>query len=306
MRSTWPARSAWRAPTRGSATTKKHTNSTAAWLSSWLSRACHNFDRGWHINPKGIAYIQDERSVTYTEAGELSCQVANALLANGFSAGTKGAVWSNNDVTAWICTLGLWRANLTWIPVGARNVIEDNQYILDMCDCEIIFFQQYYAEAIAAIRPLLPKVRLWVCIDADLPDAPSLATWVKDQAKTDPCIKVDLDADIGFPGLACHQGATGEQLATMADEITGLFATLEEPQAFLRHDLGFHRAVAAGSTVCARGPRRSWRWPPNRPLLSSCSAASAMPNWPSCTPPACVACASTSSSAWSTSRPRTS
>ena len=33
----------------------------------------------------------------------------------------------------------------------------------------------------------------------------------------------------------------------MADEITGMFATLEEPQAFLRHDLGFHRAVAAGS-----------------------------------------------------------
>ena len=33
----------------------------------------------------------------------------------------------------------------------------------------------------------------------------------------------------------------------MADEITGMFATLEEPQTFLRHDLGFHRAVAAGS-----------------------------------------------------------
>jgi GntR family transcriptional repressor for pyruvate dehydrogenase complex len=26
-----------------------------------------------------------------------------------------------------------------------------------------------------------------------------------------------------------------------------MFATLEEPQAFLRHDLGFYRAVAAGS-----------------------------------------------------------
>jgi GntR family transcriptional repressor for pyruvate dehydrogenase complex len=33
----------------------------------------------------------------------------------------------------------------------------------------------------------------------------------------------------------------------MADELTGMFATLEEPQTFLRHDLGFHRAVAAGS-----------------------------------------------------------
>ena len=33
----------------------------------------------------------------------------------------------------------------------------------------------------------------------------------------------------------------------MADELTGMFATLDDPQVFLRHDLGFHRAVAAGS-----------------------------------------------------------
>jgi len=52
--------------------------------------------------------------------------------------------------------------------------------------------------------------------------------------------------EVGAASLAAER-ATGEQLAAMADEITGLFATLEESQAFLRHDLGFHRAVAAGS-----------------------------------------------------------
>jgi GntR family transcriptional repressor for pyruvate dehydrogenase complex len=52
--------------------------------------------------------------------------------------------------------------------------------------------------------------------------------------------------EVGAAGLAAER-ATGDQTAAMADEITGLFATLDEPQAFLRHDLGFHRAVAAGS-----------------------------------------------------------
>jgi GntR family transcriptional repressor for pyruvate dehydrogenase complex len=52
--------------------------------------------------------------------------------------------------------------------------------------------------------------------------------------------------EVGAAGLAAER-ATGEQLASMADEITGMFASLEEPQVFLRHDLGFHRAVAAGS-----------------------------------------------------------
>jgi GntR family transcriptional repressor for pyruvate dehydrogenase complex len=52
--------------------------------------------------------------------------------------------------------------------------------------------------------------------------------------------------ETGAAALAAER-ATGEQLAAMADEITGLFATLDEPQLFLRHDLGFHRAAAAGS-----------------------------------------------------------
>jgi GntR family transcriptional repressor for pyruvate dehydrogenase complex len=52
--------------------------------------------------------------------------------------------------------------------------------------------------------------------------------------------------EVGAAALAAER-ATGEQLAAMADEITGMFATLDEPQAFLRHDLGFHRAAAAGS-----------------------------------------------------------
>ena len=52
--------------------------------------------------------------------------------------------------------------------------------------------------------------------------------------------------EVGAAGLAAER-AKGEHVAGMADELTGMFAALDEPQAFLRHDLGFHRAVAAGS-----------------------------------------------------------
>jgi len=52
--------------------------------------------------------------------------------------------------------------------------------------------------------------------------------------------------EVGAASLAAER-ATGEHMAGMADELTGMFAALDDPQAFLRHDLGFHRAVAAGS-----------------------------------------------------------
>ena len=151
------------------------------------------FDRGWRINPNAAAYIQDERTYTFNEVGERSCRIANALLSAGFAKETKGAVWANNDVDAWTCTLGLWRANMCWLPVGARNPAEENRYILDAFDCEVLFFQKYYASVIAELRPKLPKVKLWICVDADLPDAPSLASWIDDQPWTSPNVAYGMD-----------------------------------------------------------------------------------------------------------------
>ena len=59
---------------------------------------------------------------------------------------------------------------MAWIPVNPRNTAEENRYILDAFDCEVLFFQQAYSETIAALRPALPRVRHWICIDADLLD----------------------------------------------------------------------------------------------------------------------------------------
>ena len=52
--------------------------------------------------------------------------------------------------------------------------------------------------------------------------------------------------EVGAAGMAAER-ATSEQLATMADEVTSLFALMNDPQAFLVHDVDFHRIVAASS-----------------------------------------------------------
>jgi GntR family transcriptional repressor for pyruvate dehydrogenase complex len=52
--------------------------------------------------------------------------------------------------------------------------------------------------------------------------------------------------EVGAAGLAAER-ATPEQLAAMADEVTSLFAVMDDPQRFLVHDVDFHRTVAAGS-----------------------------------------------------------
>ena len=54
-----------------------------------------------------------------------------------------------------------------------------------------------------------------------------------------------LVLEVGVAGLAARH-ATADALATMADVVSEMFASLEDPKAFLVHDVRFHRAVAAG------------------------------------------------------------
>ena len=52
--------------------------------------------------------------------------------------------------------------------------------------------------------------------------------------------------EVEAAGLAADR-ATPEQLASMADEVASLFATMQAPQRFRTHDIAFHRIVAAAS-----------------------------------------------------------
>jgi GntR family transcriptional repressor for pyruvate dehydrogenase complex len=54
-----------------------------------------------------------------------------------------------------------------------------------------------------------------------------------------------LVLEVGIAGLAARH-ATAEQLAAMADEVSEMFAALDDPRAFLLHDVRFHRAIATG------------------------------------------------------------
>lgn len=182
------------------------------------------YDRGWSINPEGIAYIQGERAYTFNEVGELSCRIANKLLALGLPKGTKGAIWSTNDVPAWACTLGLWRANMTWLPVNARNSAEENHYILAAFDCEVMFYQSCFAEIIAGLRPHLPKIRHWICIDAEDGDAPSLGRWSAGQPSTRPEVPSEMD-DVVM--LSPTGGTTGKP--------KGVMNTHRSVQTFIAH-----------------------------------------------------------------------
>ena len=52
--------------------------------------------------------------------------------------------------------------------------------------------------------------------------------------------------EMAVAGLAAER-ATGDHMASMSEELTGMFASLDEPEQFLVHDMRFHQMVAAAS-----------------------------------------------------------
>jgi len=52
--------------------------------------------------------------------------------------------------------------------------------------------------------------------------------------------------EMAIAGLAAER-ATSEQMTTMAEEMTGMFASLDDPAQYLIHDLAFHQTIAEAS-----------------------------------------------------------
>jgi GntR family transcriptional repressor for pyruvate dehydrogenase complex len=52
--------------------------------------------------------------------------------------------------------------------------------------------------------------------------------------------------EMAIAGLAAER-ATGDQMASLAEEIAGMFASLDDPEQYLIHDMHFHQTVAAAS-----------------------------------------------------------
>ncbi len=63
---------------------------------------------------------------------------------------------------------------------------------------------------------------------------------------SDEMFEARLALEMSIAGLAAER-ATSEQMTLMAEEITGMYASLNSPEQYLVHDMRFHQTIAAAS-----------------------------------------------------------
>ncbi len=138
------------------------------------------FEQGLAGFPDRACFVAGQQSWTYREIGSLINRIANRLAAAGLGEGTQGAVLSANDAIAFTSVFGILKAGMSWVALNAKNTADNNRYLCDAFDAQILFYHSGMAETVQQIRAALPKVQTFVCIDKEMNGDLSLTAWLGD------------------------------------------------------------------------------------------------------------------------------
>ncbi|MCC8967298.1 AMP-binding protein [Bradyrhizobium sp. Pear76] len=135
-------------------------------------------DKGSSLGADAPCLTMDGRDLSYGEVQRLSYRIARGLERSGIAPGDKVAILSGNDPIAFACVFGISCAAAVWCPINPRNEAAENKFILDQFDCSLLLFHSSFAPMVEAVRQDLPKLRALVCLDTELPFAPSFDRWL--------------------------------------------------------------------------------------------------------------------------------
>lgn len=138
------------------------------------------FDRGVTLDPSRACLIDSTGTLSFRETQEASHRIARGLVGLEVGVDAKAAVLSPNASHAFLCVLGILRLGAVWVPVNARNSTEDNCYILDNLDVQVLFLHSSFLIHIPIFQKACPKIRTYICIDGnDAVGVHSIEKWLE-------------------------------------------------------------------------------------------------------------------------------
>ena len=139
------------------------------------------FDRSANAFPQRPVYIFDDRRWNYSEVADLATRIGHGLMAHGVLRETKCAVLSRNDPLAFTAMLGILKARGAWVPLNPANGADENLYIVEFFDVEVLFYQKEFESFAQLVKERIPAVRHFVCLDMPGTLGPQLADWAAAQ-----------------------------------------------------------------------------------------------------------------------------
>lgn len=207
-----------------------------------------------------VAAQDDDGALTYAQLHgrvELSARVLDSL---GRDAQLRIAVFSPNCVAALAAMLAVFRSGNVWVPINARNALDENLLILRRSDVDVLLVHSEFAEHVARLRAEVPGLRQVLCIDRALDNAPSLDAIARQVAIDGPARPRQEDAQ-AICAMLSTGGTTGLPKAVLWSEsvVEAMIASFwihlpaDGPLVYLAAAPLTHAAGVIGLCLLARG-----------------------------------------------------
>ena len=125
--------------------------------------------------PDRPAQIQGQRVLSWAQFDRRANALAKALLDAGLGRQAKVAAYLYNCPEYLETYYAAFKAGLVPVNTNYRYVADELIYLFDNADAEAVVFHAAFAATVEHIRPLLPKVKAWICVAQPGAPAPAFA-----------------------------------------------------------------------------------------------------------------------------------
>ena len=143
------------------------------------------------VVPDRDALVCGERRITYMEMAQRVNRLANALQSRGIQRGTKVAVMAMNSPqyveTYYACA----KTGAVFVPLNYRAKREEIVHMLNDSGASLLFVGKRYLELVESLKPELPAIKDFVCIDGPVDGMPGYPDLLA--SGSDDEIYVDID-----------------------------------------------------------------------------------------------------------------
>jgi len=143
--------------------------------------------------PDKVAFYYDDRATTYRQFDALTNRVAQGLLAQGLSPGSRVGFLDKNSDLFYQLVFGAAKAGCVTVGINWRLAPPEVAYILNDSRAEVLFVGPDFFGLVAQIKDQLTSVKCIIAMQPGHPQWQDFSQWRDVHSATDPAIAVAPD-----------------------------------------------------------------------------------------------------------------
>ncbi|MFC9660020.1 class I adenylate-forming enzyme family protein [Nocardia sp. NPDC127606] len=169
------------------------------------------FDAGAARYPERAFLQSDTLRLSYQDVVVASHAIAHGLTQEGLANGTIG-ILSPNHPDGFVAMLGILRAGATYVPLNARDHIEDLIWFMRFTEMSALVYHEQYLPHIDRIRSEVPTLTACIVFDDGTAAEHSTEAWKRDHRGQSCNTRRDIDS---IALIKASGGTTGRPKAIM-------------------------------------------------------------------------------------------